>query len=138
MIFVDTNVLLDVIEAHETLEASWSRSTFARLAGEAPLVSNLIVAAELAGQSMTTELLGETLSAIEVDLVDLDLSVAVRAGQAFRDYRRRGGERSTILPDFLIAAHAAMLGAMLLTRDRGMTSYFPELTLSTPETHPHG
>ncbi len=137
MIFLDTNILMDVLEDAGTPEAEWSRTTLAAHAGENRLVANLIVAAELAGQMEGAESLGDTLTATEVDLLDLDLATAHRAGAAFRDYRRRGGKRAAILPDFLIAAHAATAGAALMTRDRRLGSYFPELTLITPDTD-HG
>jgi predicted nucleic acid-binding protein len=62
---------------------------------------------------------------------------AFAAGLAFLDYRRRGGMRTSPLPDFFIGAHAAVRGYRLLTRDRGYyASYFPTLHLISPETHP--
>ncbi|WP_174273781.1 type II toxin-antitoxin system VapC family toxin [Sphingomonas bacterium] len=138
MIFVDTNILLDLLEDAATPQADWSRAVLSAEAANQLLVSNLIVAAELSGQVSDAAALGETLAAVDVELLDLDLAVAHRAGRAFADYRRRGGKRQVILPDFLIAAHAEVLDATLLTRDRGIGNYFPDLNLITPETHPHG
>lgn len=137
MIFVDTNIIMDVLENEPTPHGEWSRRVFAREAGRHPLVANLIVAAELAGQVQDAGGLDDMLAAAEITLVDIDLTVAFRAGSAFRRYRQRGGARTTILPDFIIAAHAEALGATLMTRDRGLATYFPELTLLTPETD-HG
>ena len=37
------------------------------------------------------------------------------AGRAFVEYRRRGGVRTSPLPDFYIGAHAAVSGLRLLT-----------------------
>jgi predicted nucleic acid-binding protein len=55
------------------------------------------------------------------------------AGRAHQAYRRRGGERPGVLPDFFIDAHAAVLGVPMLTRDtRRFKSYFPGVRLSTP------
>ena len=49
------------------------------------------------------------------------------AGRAFVEYRRRGGLRTSPLPDFYIGAHAAVAGLTLLTRDaRRYAGYFPE------------
>lgn len=42
---------------------------------------------------------------------------AFLAGRCHVEYRRRGGTRISTLPDFLIGAHAAVLGMRLLTRD---------------------
>ncbi|MHA6722595.1 type II toxin-antitoxin system VapC family toxin [Sphingomonas sp. RS2018] len=136
MIFLDTNILMDVLEESETIEGLWSRRLVASKAESEPFVSNLIVVAELSGQMDDPDGIGVTLSNAGVDLADLNMASALRAGAAFVEYRRRGGAKQTILPDFLIAAHAIALGASLMTRDRRLASYFPDLTLITPETHP--
>ncbi|WP_207792133.1 type II toxin-antitoxin system VapC family toxin [Siccirubricoccus phaeus] len=55
------------------------------------------------------------------------------AGRAFREYRRRGGSRTGVLPDFFIGAHAAVAGLPLLTRaPRRYRAYFPDLALIAP------
>ena len=55
------------------------------------------------------------------------------AAKAFQQYRSRGGPRTSILPDFFIGAHAAVLGVPLLTRDpRRYQTYFPRLALIAP------
>jgi predicted nucleic acid-binding protein len=46
----------------------------------------------------------------------------------FQAYRRRGGTRSGVLPDFFIGAHAAVADLPLVTRDpRRYRSDFPGL-----------
>jgi hypothetical protein len=55
------------------------------------------------------------------------------AGKAYRDYRRRGGTRTSPLPDFFIGAHAAVSDLTLLTRDAGRyATYFPTVRLIKP------
>ena len=55
------------------------------------------------------------------------------AGKAYREYRRRGGARTSPLPDFFIGAHAAVSALTLLTRDAGrFRTYFPTVRLITP------
>jgi hypothetical protein len=59
---------------------------------------------------------------------------AFLAGKAFVDYRRRGGQRRSPLPDFFIGAHAAVAGLRLLTRDpTRYRAYFPTVELIAPE-----
>ncbi|HEY5895692.1 MAG TPA: type II toxin-antitoxin system VapC family toxin [Chthoniobacterales bacterium] len=73
---------------------------------------------------------------------DLDLrhralseEAANLAGRIFRDYRNEGGPRTTILPDFLVAAHAATQADSLATDDRGyLRTYFPHIRILSPTT----
>lgn len=55
------------------------------------------------------------------------------AAKAFRRYREEGGTRTGVLPDFFIGAHAAAIGATVLTRNvRRYRRYFPGLALIAP------
>lgn len=137
MIFVDTNILIDVMEAPPGSPSIWSNEQFRVAAATDVTVTNLIVVAELSAGLDRSDRLIATLASWAVEVVDLTVASANRAGMAFREYRRRGGARSTILPDFLIAAHAETLGAQLMTRDKRLASYFPNLTFLTPESE-HG
>jgi predicted nucleic acid-binding protein len=63
----------------------------------------------------------------------LPWEAAFLAGKAFREYRQRGGVKTSPLPDFYIGAHAQVAGLTLLTRDaRRYRTYFPELQLIAP------
>ncbi|PTS80523.1 DNA-binding protein [Sphingomonas sp. HMWF008] len=134
MIVVDTNVLLDLIDETSAWSA-WSRSAFASTAEQ--LAVNHVIFAEMSGQfaSLDDEL--AFFRELGIDIVMLNDLAAFRAGKAHLAYRAAGGKRETILADFLIGGHAVSLGAKLLTRDRQrFATYFPDLTLITPETHP--
>ena len=136
MIFVDTNVLIDLLNPDERWFA-WSRDRMIALAGETDLVADTIVLAELASNFTSLDDLYAALERYDVELLSIDDRIAFVAGQAFREYRRRSKARDAMLSDFLIGAHARQLGASLLTRDVGMyRTYFPDLTLITPETQP--
>ena len=59
-----------------------------------------------------------------------DRQCAELAGRMWREYRRRGGTRAHLVPDFLVGAHAQLRGGRLLTRDRGFyRRFFSELVL---------
>ena len=63
----------------------------------------------------------------------LPYEAALLAGKCFRAYRRRGGTRTSPLPDFYIGAHAAVCGYRLLTRAAARyQSYFPSVELIAP------
>lgn len=68
---------------------------------------------------------------------ELSFEAAFMAGLAHGRYRRAGGVRERTLPDFLIGAHAAHEDHTLLTRDPARyRTYFPDLALIAPDTHP--
>jgi predicted nucleic acid-binding protein len=55
------------------------------------------------------------------------------AGKCFLRYRRRGGARTSPLPDFYIGAHAAVGRLVLLTRDAARyRTYFPSVEVLAP------
>jgi len=81
-----------------------------------------------------------TISSAQYDLERLRVvyepimpEAAYLAGQTFLRYRRDGGPRQHLLPDFLIAAHASVQTDRLAAIDRGyLRTYFPALALLTP------
>lgn len=135
MTFLDSNIIIDLFGSSTRTEAAWSRKAYAQAVSVGTVSCNHIVLAELVGQTELSEMVIDKLEAFQIDLVELSTQVAFAAGRAFAAYRARGG-RKTILPDFLIGGHAEALGAALMTRDRRLAGYFPNLTLITPESNP--
>jgi len=129
---IDANVLLDVAtEDEEWLD--WSASMLTAALERGPVVINPIIYAEVSTGFETIESLDEALPADVYMRAPLPWDAAFLAARAFRDYRRRGGTRSSTLPDFFIGAHAAAAGMTLLTRDaRRYRTYFPRLRLIAP------
>jgi predicted nucleic acid-binding protein len=131
-VLVDSNVILDVA-TDDTVWGARSRSALERLAESHPLVVNPLVYAEVSVGFDRTEDLDAALPADLVERVDLPYDAAFLAGKAFLMYRRRGGSRTSTLPDFYIGAHAAVAGWGLLTRDtRRYRTYFPTVAIITP------
>jgi predicted nucleic acid-binding protein len=129
---VDSNVILDIAtEDEEWLD--WSASMLTAAVERGPLVINPIIYAEVSGGFDTIEALDEALSPEVYTRAPLPWDAAFLAARVFRDYRRRGGTRTSTLPDFFIGAHAAVAGLTLLTRDaRRYRTYFPRLRIIAP------
>ena len=134
MFLVDTNVLLDLF-TNDPQWRPWSEGAIreALVAGAAGI--NPIIYAETSLAFADAETLDRQLDALMLDRLQLPYGAAFGAGRAYRKYRRAGGARSAPLPDFYIGAHAETEGLTLITRDaRRFQTYFPAVTLVTPET----
>jgi predicted nucleic acid-binding protein len=132
LIFVDTNILID-IATRDPDWALWSLDQFdsASLAG--PVFINKVVYAELSARYDRIEDLEEFLAQSEVDMALIPRPALFLAGKVFTQYRRAGGTKTGVMPDFFIGAHAMVAGLPLLTRDvRRYRTYFPALELITP------
>lgn len=129
---VDSNVLLDVL-AGDARWASWSSTALATIGSESVLIINPLIYAEISIRFESIEALDEVLPTALYRREDLPFSAGFLAGKAYVRYRERGGRRRSLLPDFLIGAHAAIAGYRILTRDpRRYRSYFPTLELIAP------
>ncbi len=129
---VDSNVLLDVV-TEDPSWFEWSSSALARCAEEGPLAINPLIYAEVSIGFERIEELDEVLDSAGFLRLSLPWEAAFLAGKCFLRYRRRGGARSSTLPDFYIGAHALVEGHTLLTRDSTRyRTYFPRLTLVSP------
>ena len=132
-ILVDSNVLIDVLDEPGPW-TSWSTDALRLAANQAEIVINPIVFGEVSMGFPTVEAVDDALPAAWIRREDIPYPAAFLAGRCFLDYRRRGGTRSTPLPDFYIGAHAAVAGYRLLTRDAARyRTYFPRLSLLSPD-----
>lgn len=131
MILVDTNIILDIFEA----DPSWGAWSAATLDGNEAdgLVINPMIYAELGPSSASQEELDARLSPMGFKYLEIPQTALFRASQAYLEYRRNKGTRDSLLPDFLIGAHAEISNLTIATRDPGRyRRYFPSVTLITP------
>lgn len=129
---VDTNVLLDVFRRSPVFFES-SRSTLLRAISEGSLVACEVVWAETSAHFPSRSEFERQLENLGVEFDPCDADASVAAGAAWRRYRREGGSRTVLLPDFLVAAHAQVRADRLVTRDRGFARrYFPKLEVLDP------
>ena len=132
-ILVDSNVILDIVTGDQTW-FQWSSETLARYAEDHILVINPIIYAEVSIGFDRIEDVEIVLSPAFFRRDPLPWEAAFLAGKCFLAYRRRGGKRSSTLPDFFIGAHATIAGISLLTRETSRyRTYFPKLKLIAPD-----
>jgi predicted nucleic acid-binding protein len=113
--------------------AEWSLARLEEAALAGPIFINDIVYAETSIRYDRIEDLDAMLVQAMIEIAPTPREALFLAGKAFQRYRAAGGQRTGVLPDFFIGAHAAVEGWSLLTRDAGRyRSNFPKLTLIVP------
>ncbi|TIU25220.1 MAG: type II toxin-antitoxin system VapC family toxin [Mesorhizobium sp.] len=133
---VDTNVLIDVA-VRDPVWLKWSRPKIETARKQGSLIINQIIYAEFSMRYETIEDVDDVLPEDEYRREGLPFEAAFAASRAFLIYRRQGGPREKVMPDFLIGAHAVIRGYPILTRDpAGFRNYFPDVELIAPDTHP--
>ena len=131
-IVVDSSVLLDIF-TEDARWVTWSQEQLVEAATRGALIVNAVVLAEIAPRFSRIEALHSALPPM-TRLEEIPSAASFLAGHAHAAYRRAGGTREAILPDFLIGAHAAVTGRPLLTRDpRRIATYIPGAKLISPE-----
>jgi predicted nucleic acid-binding protein len=132
MTLVDTNVLLDILTA-DPHWADWSIRQLDAASLQGSVVVNDVVYAELSVRFATIEALDAVLADADIEIAAIPRAALFLAGKVFLRYRASGGQRTGVLPDFFIGAHAAVSRHTLLTRDaRRYRTYFPSVELAAP------
>ena len=125
-ILVASNVLLDVMTEDEAW-FEWSAAALEEAAEIARLVINPVIFAEVSVRFSYIEEVDAALPTTMLAREGMPYAAAFLVGKASISYRRRGGAKSSPLPDFFIGAHAAVAGYRLMTRDASRyETYFPK------------
>ena len=131
-VLVDANILLDIATADQIWGDASARA-LERAARGRRLLINPLIYAEVSVGFRRVEDLDQLLPVTLFEREDLPWEAGFLAGKAYLACRRRGGARSSPLPDFYIGAHAAVRHHMLLTRDKGrFATCFPTVELISP------
>lgn len=126
---VDSSVLFDVLSADPSFGAASDRALRAALRAGA-LVACPAVWSEVRARFISREAMDKAMAGAGVRFDPFDQACADLAGSVWGEYRRAGGPREHLVPDFLIGAHAQLRGGRLLSRDRGFyRRYFSQLIL---------
>jgi predicted nucleic acid-binding protein len=129
---VDSSVLLD-IATEDPRWLEWSEEHLAIAANESILVINPIIYAEVSVNYDSVEELDYHLPPDRFKREPLPYNAGFLAGKAYVKYKKRGGKRTSPMPDFYIGAHAAVSDLRILTRDaQKYRQYFPTVELISP------
>ncbi len=132
MILVDSCVIIDIVE-NDPVWRPWSERQLITHSLTNELFVNAVVYAELSPHFTVAGEVDRLLTVSGLRFVGIPREAAFLAGKAHAHYRKRGGMRTSVLPDFFIGAHATVLGCPILTRDtRRYSTYFPKVPLIAP------
>jgi len=133
VILVDSCVLIDVFDA----DPQWQQWSLDALQAHhvQGLAVNALICAEIAPSFQSLQGMQSALDQAHLVYAPLSQTAAFLAAQAFTQYRQNNGSKLSTLPDFFIGAHAKAQGWAILTRDKARyKTYFPAVTLITPDT----
>ncbi|WP_257296484.1 type II toxin-antitoxin system VapC family toxin [Endozoicomonas sp. YOMI1] len=131
-ILIDSCVLLDLL-TNDKKWADWSEKILEQYSQSNSLYINSMVYTEISIGFSTIEEVDETLTEMDIKVLEMPRETLFLAGKVFLQYRKNKGIKTSPLPDFFIGAHALASNFQLITRNSGkFRSYFPTLNLITP------
>lgn len=134
VILIDSCVVTDLADP-DSAWFDWSASMLEKLDRDNTLVVNPIIYAECSVGFERIEDVEALFGHLGFAMRPLPRESLFLAGKAFLQYRKRKGQKSNVLPDFFIGAHAAVAGFRLISRDKGrFSTYFPSVDLILPES----
>lgn len=128
---VDSSVLVAIAKGEPAARSWVAALESARQNGE--LVVCDVVAAELYAFWQDDTAYDRFMGGLGASFSPVDENAAREAGHIFALYRKQGGPREHLIPDFLVAAHALRQTDRLAAVDRGyLRPYFPKLKILKP------
>jgi predicted nucleic acid-binding protein len=125
---VDTSALLAIAKG-EPAAQRWA-AVLEKARARGPLVICDVVAAELYAYWGDEAAYALFVAGLGLTFVAVNESAACEAGRIFATYRRSGGPRESLIPDFLVAAHALRQSDQFVAVDRGyLRAYFSKLKM---------
>lgn len=138
MILLDTNVLIYAADRTSPYW-SWARATIADAVAAGGAAIDAVSLAEVCVGDLEPESVADRVRSWGVEILDVPAAAAPVCAGAYLAYRRRRAAESgkdsprLPLPDFLIGAHAQIMGWPLATADpHRFRTYFPSVALETP------
>lgn len=130
-VLIDSNIILDVV-TDDPVWADWSDEAITRYQAGG-LIVNPIIYTELCTGAESAHEVDELLKSLKIGIQEIPRDGLYLSAKAFLQYRRKGGTKTSTLPDFLIGGHAEALGFHILTRDTARyQTYFPKVELICP------
>jgi predicted nucleic acid-binding protein len=131
-LIIDTNILIDVTSDHLRFRDSSCVALEAAIRGSGAMINDVIWA-EFSAPFADRAVFEQTVIDLNLEHQRIPADAWFIAAKVHLHYRQRGGAKQRILPDFIIGAHAKVIGAPILTRDtRPFEIYFPDVTLIMP------
>jgi hypothetical protein len=139
MILLDTNVLIFAFTPKSPFYG-WARETIAGGVASEGAAINAVSLAEVCVGDADPPTVADRIRSWGVEILDVPAAAAEICATAYLLYRKQRMSRSGSpvpampLPDFLIGAHAEIMGWELATADQGrFRTYFPSVPLKMPQ-----
>lgn len=131
---IDTNILIYLTTETSSLH-EWAVEQLLNCKNAGPALVSDIVYCEFAVGMPSQSAVDEVISLFDLERFRTPDTALYRAATAFKEYKNKNkGEKTGVLPDYLIGAAAVVLNAPLLTSNpKDFVNYFPELSLICPD-----